>query len=100
MPPRLTVPTESIKAFCQRWRIVELAFFGSILRDDFGPDSDVDILVSFSPDARWSLLDLADMQEELAALFGRKVDLIEQEALRNPFRRRSMVSSKEVLYAA
>ncbi|MFB3132666.1 MAG: nucleotidyltransferase family protein, partial [Rhodothermales bacterium] len=70
----LNVPQDEIDSFCQRWRVVELAVFGSVLREDFRPDSDVDVLVSFGPDARWSLFDFVTMQDELEALFGRPVD--------------------------
>ena len=64
------------------------------------PDSDIDVLVSFLTDAQWSLFDIVQMQDELKTLFGREVDLIEKEALRNPFRRRAILSGREVLYAA
>jgi len=78
----------------------ELALFGSVLRDDFGPDSDVDILVTFEPGAPWSLWDLEDMKQELRALFGRNVDLVEKPAIRNPFRRHEILSTSQVVYAA
>ena len=96
----LNVPQDEIDALCQRWRVAELAVFGSVLREDFRPDSDVDVLVSFGPDARWSLFDFVTMQDELEALFGRPVDLVEKEGLRNPFRRHAILSSQKVLYAA
>ena len=96
----LNVPQDEIDAFCQRWRVVELAVFGSVLREDFRPDSDVDVLVSFEPNAHWSLFDFVTMQDELESLFGRPVDLVEKEGLRNPFRRHAILSSQEVLYAA
>jgi len=98
--PRIPVPLEQIKAFCAKWKVREFALFGSVLRDDFGPDSDVDVLVSFHPGAGWSLWDLFDMQDELQALFGRRVDFIEKEALRNPFRRHEILTTRQVLYAA
>ena len=85
---------------CRRWQINELALFGSVLRDDFRPDSDVDILVDFKSDARWDLYDLVVMREELSELLGRWVDLVERQALVNPFRRREILSHKETLYAA
>ena len=94
----IAVPSEQVAAFCQRWRIVELALFGSVLRDDFGPESDVDVLVTFAPSARWSLLDLVRMQEELAAVLGRKVDLVERAAVEqseNYVRRRHILQSLE-----
>jgi predicted nucleotidyltransferase len=96
----LPVPTETIEAFCRKWRIVEFALFGSVLRGDFGPDSDVGVLVTFEPTAPWSLWDLIDMRDELRAVFGRPVDLVEERSLSNPFRRRAILRSKQVIYAA
>ncbi|MBN2092244.1 nucleotidyltransferase family protein [candidate division KSB1 bacterium] len=89
-----------IEAFCQRWKIQEFSFFGSILRDDFQPQSDIDVLVSFSPDAKWSLFDIIDMKDELQQILGRNVDIVEKDAVRNPFRKESIMSSREVVYAA
>lgn len=80
--------------------MAELSLFGSVLRDDFGPDSDIDVLVSFAPDAQWSLLDLVEMQEGLEKIFGREVDLVEREGLRNPFRRRAILNQRKVIYEA
>jgi hypothetical protein len=97
---RVPVPVDQIEAFCRRWQIVELALFGSVLRDDFRPDSDVDVLVTFAPDARVSLWDWGEMLNELRAIFRRSVDLVEKAALRNPFRRRSILSTYQVIYAA
>ena len=99
---RLPIPVDSerIAAFCQKWNVQELSLFGSVLRDDFGPDSDVDALVSFAPDAPWSLWDLVDARDQLQEIFGRRVDLIEKEALKNPFRRHSILSSRRLLHAA
>jgi len=94
------VDRDRIAAFCRKWRIVEFALFGSALRDDFGPDSDIDVLVTFAEDAPWSLFDIVDMRDELRELFGREVDLVEKRALRNPFRRHHILSRHEVLYAA
>jgi predicted nucleotidyltransferase len=74
--------------------------FGSALREDFRPDSDVDLLVSFVPEASLSLFDLMAFREQLEEVVGRKVDLIERDALRNPFRRASILGRHEVLYAA
>jgi predicted nucleotidyltransferase len=96
---RVPIDRDQIAAFCRRWKIVELSLFGSVLRDDFRSDSDVDVLVTFTPDAPWSLLDLVEMQHELQGLFGRDVDLVEQAALRNPFRRREILNTKQVVYA-
>jgi uncharacterized protein len=89
--------------FCRRWRVKELALFGSALRDDFQSDSDVDILVSFAPNARWSLFDLSSMQEELRAMTGREVDLVERGAVEkseNYIRRRHILESAEPIYVA
>lgn len=89
-----------IEALCRRWAIRELSLFGSATRDDFGPSSDVDVLVSFHPGAGWSLFDLEGLREELEGVFGRDVDLVEMEAVRNPYRRRTIVDGRHVLYAA
>ncbi|MDH5670340.1 MAG: nucleotidyltransferase domain-containing protein [Nitrospira sp.] len=100
---RIAVPRERIAAFCRKWSIVELALFGSVLREDFRPDSDVDVLVTFSSDSDWGVEHLLDMQEELEALFGRKVDLVEKrvvEESRNYIRRKHILSHLETVYAA
>ncbi len=98
--PRIRLPQARIEDFCRRWNIRELAVFGSVLREDFRQDSDVDVLVTFTPDAEHSLLDLVQMQEELTKILGRAVDLIEEQGIRNPFRRDGILSTKEVIYAA
>ena len=98
--PHIQMPEHSIVEFCRRWEIQEFSLFGSVLRDDFRPESDVDVVVSFERGAAWSLLDLATMQEELSDILGRSVDLIEAEALRNPYRRAAILGSKQVVYAA
>ena len=98
--PALLLPRDALAAFCRRWQITELALFGSALRDDFGPDSDVDLLVSFAPDARHSLFDLVAMEEELEELLGREVDLVERAGIEksdNWIRRRAILSSAEPL---
>jgi len=100
MPTKIKLSGDKIEDFCRRWKIREMSLFGSVLRDDFSPESDVDILISFFDDARWSLFDWVDMIEELRGITGREVDLVERESLRNPFRRRAILSSKEVIYAA
>jgi predicted nucleotidyltransferase len=97
---KIRVPQDKIRDFCRQRRVKEMAFFGSVLRDDFGPASDIDVLVSFAPETHYSLFDLADMREELRAIFGREVDLVEKEALRNPFRRNHILKNMEVIYAA
>lgn len=100
MGARISFDDANIAEFCRKWRIAEFALFGSVLRDDFRPDSDVDVLVTFDQDAGWSLFDLVDMQEELTTLFGRDVDLVEKDGIRNPFRRHAILRSKEVIHAA
>lgn len=96
----IEVPKDKIAAFCRRWKVAELCLFGSVLRDDFGPESDIDVLVTFAEDADWSLYDWVDMIEELKAIFGREVDLVSKRGLRNPFRRHAILTSREVVYAA
>lgn len=99
----LNVPDDVLSQFCQRWRIVELALFGSALRDDFGPDSDVDLLATFADDAGWSLLDHIRMQQDLATLLRRPVDLVSRRALErstNPLRRREILDKSRTIYAA
>ena len=96
----LAVPSARLADFSRRWKVTELALFGSGLRSDFHEKSDVDVLVTFEPGAPWSLFDLATMRQELVEIFGRPVDLVEEAALRNPYRRRSILGAKHVLYAA
>ena len=100
---QIMVPKDRITAFCQKWKITELALFGSVLREDFRPDSDVDVLVTFSPDSDWGVDHLLDMKEELETLFGRAVDLVEKrlvEESRNYIRRKHILSHMEAVYAA
>lgn len=88
--------------FCQRWQITEFALFGSILSSDFRPDSDVDVLVTFVPNAGWSLFDQIDMQDELQAIFDRPVDLVSRRGIehsRNYLRRQAILDSAKVIYA-
>jgi predicted nucleotidyltransferase len=99
--PRTPATVREIADFCQRWKVVELALFGSALRADFNPASDIDLLVSFAPGADWSLLDHMQMQQELRALFGREVDLISRRALeRSPnwLRRREILGTAQVIF--
>lgn len=100
MNPSLTIDLRIIEAFCRKWQIAEFSVFGSVLRDDIGPDSDVDVLITFEADIPWSLYDWVDMIEELKEMFGREVDLVEKSGLRNPFRRHEILRTKQVLYAA
>lgn len=94
---------QAVEAFCRRWMVREFGFFGSVLRDDFGPDSDIDVLVSFEGSARWTLFHLVEMENELRDLFGRPVDLVEREEIEqspNYLRRRAILSAAEPLYVA
>lgn len=95
-------PEERIAEFCRRWKVEELAVFGSALRRDFGPGSDVDLLVRFAPDAEWTLLDHSRMERELEEVLGRKVDLVSRAAIEespNWVVRREILSSARVAYA-
>ena len=96
----IKVPTEPIAAFCRKWKVTEFALFGSVLRDDFGPDSDIDVLVDLDPNHGLDLFDWVDMIDELRALFGREVDLVSKSGLRNPFRRHQILTTREVIHAA
>lgn len=103
MNARIDFRQDEIAAFCQRWQIAELALFGSVLRDDFGPESDVDILVRFVRAAEPEMRDWPTMERELAEILGREVDLIERrsvEGSRNYIRRKAILESAQVVYAA
>lgn len=95
---RLGISQEQIIMFCRQWMVAEMALFGSVLRDDFRPDSDIDVLVDFLPEATWSLFDISRMRLELSSLLGREADLVQKGGLRNPFRRRAILSSRELIY--
>ena len=97
---RITLPKKKIEDFCLKWKISELALFGSVLSDEFRSDSDIDVLVSFKDEARWGLFEYVDMIDELKAVFGREVDLVEKDSVRNPFRRQAILADNEVIYAA
>jgi uncharacterized protein len=100
MSHRIESSFNDLQSFCRKWKIVELALFGSVLRKDFRSDSDVDVLVTFAVDASWSLLDFSRMQDELSSILGRGVDLVDIKGLRNPFRRKEILATKEVVYAS
>ena len=103
MNANLTMSQQEIASFCERWRVAELALFGSAVRDDFGPESDIDVLVSFDAQARPTLFDIVRMQDELSRVFGRKVDLVTRaavEASRNYVRRKAILEAAQVIYAA
>ena len=99
----LEASREEITSFCERWQVTQLAVFGSALREDFGPDSDIDLLVSFDEGARHTLFDMVRMEEELKKIFGRDVDLVERagvEQSRNHIRREAILQSTETIYAS
>ncbi len=97
---RLKAPSVQIAKFCQRWKITEFALFGSVLRDDFCPNSDIDVLITFAPDPVWSLFDWVDMKDDLKALFGREVDIADKQGLKNPYRRHEILRTCQVIYAS
>ena len=99
---RVSIPHDKVSMFCERWKVSELSLFGSVLRDDFGPDSDIDILVTFDDDATPTLFDLVHMKNELKELFGRNVDLVSRRGLessRNHLRRDTILKFAEAVYA-
>ncbi|MEA5452244.1 nucleotidyltransferase domain-containing protein [Leptolyngbya sp. CCNP1308] len=100
---RLGILPIELAEFSQRWGIAELALFGSVLRDDFRDDSDVDVLITFAPNARKGLLTLAKMQCELEAILNRKVDLVSKKSVEqshNAVRRQVILTSAQVIYGA
>ena len=101
--PRINVPREEIAAFCKKWKIAELALFGSVLSDDFRADSDVDVLVTFEPGLRLDLPRFLETKEALERLFGRKVDLLTRPTIErstNPLRKRHILDTARTLYEA
>jgi uncharacterized protein len=102
MPAKIDLPRQALVDFCRRWHVTELAFFGSVLRDDFRPDSDVDVLVRFAPGAApgW---DFVTMREELSQLLGRRVDILTRVGVDHapdPRLREEILGTAEVIYAA
>lgn len=93
------IPSKELEAFCRRYQVRRLSLFGSVLRDDFRTDSDIDVLVLFEPGARVSFLTLGKMQRELSAIFRRPVDLVPQDGLK-PVIRETVLSSAQEVYAA
>ena len=94
--PRIPIPMSEIEAFCKKWKITEFSLFGSVLRDDFGPDSDVDVLVDFEEGVCRGLRDWIAMQNELKAILGREVDLLRRSTIersRNYIRRKNILSN-------
>ena len=99
MSLQINIDTEQLAAFCRRAGVLRLSFFGSVLREDFGPESDIDVLVEFSPESGIGLFEFVDLQRELAELLGREVDLHTPASLSHFFRE-DVVGSAEVAYAA
>lgn len=102
IPLPIQLPEAKISDFCDRWKIRELALFGSVLRDDFRADSDLDFLVTFNSDADWSLFDRVQMQQELANILKRKIDLVSKRAIersQNWIRRREILETAKIIYA-
>ncbi len=100
MEPRIAIHREKIKAFCDKWKVKEFYLFGSVLRDDFGPDSDVDVLIKLSDYTGIGLYEWLDMIEELETLFGQKVDMVSAEGVRNPFIRHEIAQNRRLIYVA
>ncbi len=99
----LDLPIAQIKVLCDRWQITEFALFGSVVRDDFNPTSDIDVLITFAPNARKGLLTLARIKHELEDLFGRDVDIATKKSIeqsRNPSRSQAILRSAQVIYVA
>ena len=97
---KFIIPRKKIAVFCERWGVTEFSLFGSVLRDDFRPKSDVDVMLVIKPDAPIGLSELVDMQLELEKLFKRPVDLVEKDGLRNPYRKKEILRTAKVIYAA
>ena len=97
-----TIPLEDIARFCRRWQIREFALFGSALRDDFHPESDIDVLITYAPTSEWGLFDHVQMRNELSALLGRKIDLVTRRALeqtRNQILRDRILKTAHVIFS-
>ena len=97
------LPLEAIAEFCRRWQVIEFALFGSVLRDDFRPDSDIDVMVTFHAEAHPTFRGLDQMEVELQSILGRDVDLVTRQGIessRNYLRRQEILSSAQVIYAA
>jgi uncharacterized protein len=97
---RIELPMRQIEEFCRKHGVEEFSLFGSVLRDDFGPDSDVDVMLKFKPGHGFTFENTPDIQDDLSAMFGRPVDVIEKGRIRNPFRRHAIMNGYRVVYAA
>ncbi|MCX7361113.1 MAG: nucleotidyltransferase domain-containing protein [Alphaproteobacteria bacterium] len=95
-----TPPPEQLMALCRRWKILKLSLFGSAARGETRPDSDIDLLIEYEPDADWSLLDTARLRAELVGLFGHPIDLVRERNITNPYRLASIRHDRRPLYAA
>jgi len=98
----IDLPMEAITQFCDRWQVIEFGLFGSVLRDDFRPDSDIDVIVQFHSEAHPTFSSLDQMEAELKTIFHREIDLITRQGIetsRNYFRRQEILSSAQVIYA-
>lgn len=91
---------KDIDDLCVKYQIIELAVFGSSIRADFSESSDIDFLVTFRPNAKISLFDIMDLEAELKEKFNRDIDVVEKDALRNPYRRKNILETSEIVYAA
>ncbi len=99
--PRIPFSKEAVIAFCDKYGVAEFSLFGSVLRDDFRPDSDVDVLVAFKHDSPGITFEnLPDMLDELAEIFGREVDLVERRRVTNPYKRFHILTTRQVVHAA
>lgn len=99
----IELPQAKIGDFCKKWKVIELSLFGSVLRDDFNAESDIDVLVTFRDDAARTLFDLVRMERELKEIFGRPVDLVSRRGIemsRNDIRKNAILTSAEAVYAA
>jgi uncharacterized protein len=98
--PRIDIPMDRLVELCKRWKIVELSLFGSVLRDDFTPESDVDVLLVFADGFRPGIDEYIGMQSDFENLFSRSVDLVNRKYLRNPFLLNEILNTREVILAA
>ena len=95
--------SDQILSFCQRWKVSELAVFGSALRKDFSHESDIDLLISFKPESHWGLFDMVRMESELEKIFNKEIDLVEKNAVKNSpnyIRRKGILDGAQVIFSA
>ena len=97
---QIQIPKATVEAFCRRFGVEEFSLFGSVLREDFGPASDVDVMLKFLPGHGFTFENTPDIQDELERIFNRPVDVIEKGRVRNPIRRQAIMSAYRVVYAA